>query len=167
MATVTNIADSEDVDVDVVLMQHLSNKEFRDETTKNTLRVLATSTQIVGKQGIQRVLTVEIENDLRQDNGDKLRISKTLSDGDPKRIDNASIEVVRTVENFRPVFPRLLAELSASAGDGITVGALKREGEKRTCFVELADSGRRLRCIVGDFEQLYEFRVALTHAANF
>ena len=157
----------QDTPTNVVLKQRLSEKEYRDDGTKNTLRVFATSTETVGKAGIERALVIEIENDARLDNGDQQRIVKTLPNTAPKQIDSASIEVLRAIEKYRPGFHRPITELSANAVDGITVGALKKEGKDWISFVELSANDRRLRCSVGDLEQLHEFRSFLTEAGNF
>jgi hypothetical protein len=167
MTTATNPTVEEDIDFDVVLKQHLSEREFRDEEGKTTLRVVATSLQTVGQPGIQRALRVEIESDRRLENGDKLRVAKTLSANDPPKVDEASIEILRSIENYRPGFTRPLAEFTVQVTNGLVVGASKREGKNWKCFVELVENSQRLRCAVGDFELFYEFRVALTGAGNF
>jgi hypothetical protein len=152
---------------EVLLTQHLFEAEFPTSASQTKLRIVTTSKQTVGKKGIERIVTLELHNSQIGDGGKPSQLVTTLGRDDPSKIERASVEVLSAIEAYRPGFKRPFVELSAPALDRLIVGASKRDEKPWTCFVELSENEDRIRCVLGDFEQFYQFRVATIHAFNF
>ena len=150
---------------EVVVTQRYSERHAGDSHGA-TLHSGVFTSQVVGKEGIDRQLRLEVMQAAKVKGSPPVIIRRILSWEEVEEFSSAANTLAKTAQEWRstPDPRRSSIEFNANVGDGFAIG--RRNGNQGPeFFLALRDENNSARFVLGGLEKLSEFVAYLSDAA--
>ena len=145
----------------VTIKQRILDKTWKDEKGA-TLRMTSVHSNTSGEKDFTVQAEIELispaETPFRKD---AVRTVVTIPGEDTSAFEESAGSIVKIVQArnvYTPTSPRPYVELSTPFVDGVTIGSSKEPAKPTVYFFEFHNNAVPIRFLIGDQDQLEEFR---------